>query len=170
MTSLIMVGLLLLLVVLIANRNSPPRELEPAKHWRAVSRQDYEDLANPSLRRAIKYKLRLLKGLDTVLLVWGARLLTPLLYLNYGSDLIEGHMRQLGESWSIALEVSLMISGIVFAYFVMPAPIPYQRQTRNKLLTTLSISLAILLGAWNILGGYCAFCEGENRGGVSNVR
>jgi hypothetical protein len=150
MTYLIVAGLIMFLVVLIANRNLSSLRQEPTQRWHEASQQDYVSI--PSFRAAFRYKFRLLKGMDTVILVWGARALTPLLLIGYSSVLIEDHMSRLGESWSIALQFCLMICGAVFSYFVMPAPIPYRRHTRNMLLTILSIGLGILLGLWNALG------------------
>jgi hypothetical protein len=93
-----------------------------------------------------------LVGLDTVILVWGARIFTPLLFLACASSLLEEHLSQLGESWSITLQLTLTVAGCVLAYFVMPAPTRGRHQIRKILLTVVSIGLVIVLGLWNVLG------------------
>lgn len=150
MTYLIMSGLLLLLMVLIANRNPSSVRQELANRKRVASKQYY--LGSPSLRIALRYKLGLLEGLDTIILVWGARIATPLLLVSYGSSLIEDRLSDLGETWSIAMQLSLMIAGCVSAYFVMPVPVRDNHQIRTIVLTVFSMGLAIAIGLWNVMG------------------
>ena len=142
----------MLLVVLIANRDLSSLRQEPPRRWREGSLQDFEDLAIHSVWIGLKRKLRGRRGLDTVILVWGARLVTPLMFLACASSLLEDHLILLGESWSIALQLSLMLAGCVFAYFAMPAPVRSKHQIRNILLTVVSITLVIGLGLWNLMG------------------
>lgn len=114
-------------MVLIANRDLSSLRQEPPRRWREAS-------------------------LDTVILVWGARMATPLLFVACASSLIEDHLSVLGEAWSIALQLALMIAGIALAYFAMPAPVRGRHQIRRILLTVASIGLVVVLGLWNVLG------------------